>query len=73
MVSARTTVAAAHRALHNTPSRMRAAPPDAPCPLPPTHHRFGPSSSHSHPMPGMSGQGKTAHTLRTPRARNAGA
>ena len=39
MVSARTTVAAAHRALHNAPRRMRAAPPDAPCPLPPTHPR----------------------------------
>jgi hypothetical protein len=39
MVSARTTVAAAHRALHNAPRQTRAVPPDAPCPLPPTHPR----------------------------------
>ena len=39
MVSARTTVAAAHRALHNAPRPTRAVPPDAPCPLPPTHPR----------------------------------
>eukprot|EP00966_Prymnesium_polylepis_P292504 6755127-Prymnesium_polylepis.1 len=39
MVSARTTVAAAHRALHNAPCPTRSVPPDVPCPLPPTHPR----------------------------------
>ena len=39
MVSAQIAAVAAHRALHNAPRQTRAAPPDAPCSLPPTHPR----------------------------------